>query len=264
MDESGEIDMCLILFAYQQHPRYKLVLAANRDEFYNRPSLPAGFWQDCPQVFGGRDLEQGGSWMGVSRNGKMAAVTNYRDPASHNPQAKTRGALVSSYLCGAEQAADYVRGIDKEASLYNGFNLLAADKDSLWYYSNRQRLAYMIPPGIHGLSNHLLNTAWPKVTLGKRRVAGIMELPEPEWEDAFMRLLTDQTQPAEAELPQTGVAAEWERALAPVFITSPTYGTRTNTLLLIDYNRQMHFIERTYHPDTQEWDRREILIIPEN
>lgn len=256
--------MCLVLFAYRQHPRYKLIVAANRDEFYNRPSLPADFWEDCPTVLGGRDLEQGGSWMGIARNGKLAAVTNYRDPASHNAQAKSRGALVRSFLCGEEQAADYLQRIDREAVLYNGFNLLVGDQNTLWYYSNRQRQIYVIPAGIHGLSNHLLNTSWPKVTLGKKQFAEIIQLPEAHWEDAFMRLLTDQTIPAEQDLPQTGVTLEWERTLATVFIASPTYGTRTHTLLLIDYQGHMRFIERTYRPAEQEWERREFAFGIEN
>lgn len=256
--------MCLILFAYQHHPRYRLIIAANRDEFYDRPSLPAGFWPDCPAVLGGRDLEQGGSWMGIARNGRIAAVTNYRDPAGHKLEAKSRGALVRDFLCGAEATADYLQRIDGEADDYNGFNLLAGDNDGLWYYSNRQRQIYPIPSGIHGVSNHLLNTAWPKVTLGKARFAEIIRLPETQWEDAFLCLLTDQTRPADQDLPQTGVSLEWERMLASVFITSPTYGTRTSTLLLLDYEGRMRFVEKTFRPDTQSWDRQEFVIDREN
>lgn len=249
--------MCLILFAYRQHPQYPLIMAANRDEFYNRASLPAGFWEDCPGVLAGRDLEQGGSWMGVSRKGKIAAVTNYRDPLSHNPQAKSRGSLVSGYLCEDGDAFRYMEKLHPQADRYNGFNLLVGDREALYYYSNRQQQIYPVPAGIHGLSNHLLNTPWPKVILGKSRLAEIIRQPESEWENAVWQLLTDRTYPADSQLPATGVSLEWERALSSVFIVSPDYGTRTNTLLLVDHKGRMRFIEQTCHAGTAILEKRE-------
>ncbi|MCX7781307.1 MAG: NRDE family protein [Negativicutes bacterium] len=249
--------MCIILFAYDCHPDYWLILLANRDEFYNRLSSPAGFWDDCPQVLGGRDLEQGGSWLGVTKGGRIAAVTNYRDPQQNIPNAVSRGKLISEFLCGDEGPEAYMRRINAEADRYNGFSLLAGEAGRLWYYSNRQRTVAPVAPGIHGLSNHLIDTPWPKVRLGVKRLEEIMQLPPPVWEDACWQLLADKTQPPDADLPATGVSLAWERVLSPIFIESPDYGTRASTLLFIDRRGGVRFCERSRDAVHKLWQRRE-------
>jgi uncharacterized protein with NRDE domain len=161
--------MCLILFAYQIHPRYRLVLGANRDEFYARPTAPLDFWQDHPQVLAGRDLEQHGTWMGVTRNGRWAAVTNYRDLRIMKTDAHSRGHLVADFLLSHVPPHAYMRQIATKADQYNGFNLIVGDSAELVYFSNRERKIRLLGPGLYGLSNHLLDTAWPKVARGKEK-----------------------------------------------------------------------------------------------
>ena len=249
--------MCLILFAYHQHDEYKMIMAANRDEFYDRKTAPAAFWEDCPQVLGGRDLMQGGSWMGVTRTGRVAAVTNYRDPAKHNPEARSRGELVRGFLCNQTDPSGYLETIHTQSDRYNGFNLLVGDGHNLLYYSNRQKQIIQVAPGIYGLSNHLLDTPWPKVKRGRAGLAEVIRQPEAEWEEALWQLLANQDMPPEDELPTTGVSPEWERILSPVFIAAPGYGTRTSTLLFITYTGAVRFVERTYRPDNASWEKNE-------
>ena len=159
--------MCLIVFAYNVHPSYRLILAANRDEFYERPSAPADFWEDQPHVLAGRDLKEGGTWLGVTKKGKFAAITNYRDPASWKNNAPSRGGLVSSYLCGNQSTGEYLDKISRQAQLYNGYNLIVGDRHEIFAYSNRGE-KQKLETGIYGLSNHLLNSSWPKVFRGKK------------------------------------------------------------------------------------------------
>jgi uncharacterized protein with NRDE domain len=248
--------MCIILFAYRHHPRYRLVLAANRDEFYKRASSPVSFWLDHPDLLAGRDLQCGGTWIGVTKAGRFAAVTNYRDPENQKEGTLSRGGLVGSFLQGAEEPKVYLQSVHRKAGWYNGFNLLAGDSRSLWYYSNYQQHVTPVEPGIHGLSNHLLNTPWPKVITGKEKLAAILALPEETWEEAIWRLLTSRDFPPDEQLPATGVSKEWERVLSPIFITGRDYGTRASTMLLIDYQDRIRFVERSYDPIRHEWFRR--------
>jgi uncharacterized protein with NRDE domain len=159
--------MCLILFSFKHHPRYPLVIAANRDEFYNRASSPAAFWDDEPGMLAGKDLVAGGTWFGVTRSGRIAAITNYREPGFHRMDAPSRGALVTGYLRGAEAPEEYLKKLEKEAGRYNGFSLIWGGVRRLYYFSNRSGGFQEMTPGLYGLSNHLLNTAWPKVERGK-------------------------------------------------------------------------------------------------
>jgi uncharacterized protein with NRDE domain len=232
--------MCLILLAWHAHPDYPLVVAANRDEFFARPSAPATFWEESPQVLAGRDLEAGGTWLGVSRTGRFAALTNYREGMRENsevhsqkrPNPPSRGALVADFLTGNTSPETYLAGLATHGTDYNGFNLFVGDHQRLGYCANRGVGACAprwLTPGIYGLSNHLLDTPWPKLASAKAAFAkALAELPRQE---PFFELLADREIVADPHLPETGVPLDWERILSAVFVSSPTYGTRASTLL---------------------------------
>ena len=240
--------MCLILLAHQIHPRFRLVFAANRDEFYDRPSEQAHFWEDAPDLLAGRDKREGGTWMGVTRAGRIGALTNHRDPAAYRPDAPSRGALVHRYLRGSRPPEAYLRGVLREKAAYNGFNLLAGDPSGICWASNRDGGPRWLDPGVHGISNRLLDTPWPKVVRGKEMLEELLSSPEGPSVERLMRLLEDRTVPPDRDLPETGMGLEWERILSPIFIRSPTYGTRSSTVLLIDRAGRLTFVERTHDP----------------
>lgn len=237
--------MCLLLFSYRQHPQYPLVLAANRDEFYPRPTAPAAFWDDAPHVLAGRDLKGGGTWMGVSRSGRIAALTNYREWPGYDPEAPSRGALVADFLTGDAAPQAYLEALAPTADAYNGFNLIVGTATDLWYFSNREEEVRALAPGLYGLSNHLLDTPWPKVVRGKAALAHALQQDRPDPE-VLLALLRDTTCAPEGELPETGVGLEKERMLSPMFITSPSYGTRLSTVLLADAEGTLTFVEQTH------------------
>ncbi|MCJ8500781.1 NRDE family protein [Desulfatitalea alkaliphila] len=239
--------MCLILIAYQCHPRYPLVLLANRDEFHQRPTAPLDWWPEHPRLLAGRDLAQGGTWMGVTRTGRLAAITNYRDPAAVRPEAPSRGALVTDYLLGTMSPADYLHRIRSRANGYNGFNLIVGDTETLWWYSNRAPDAMRpLQPGVSGLSNHLLDTPWPKVAQGKAALVDLLNRCTEVSEEACFELLQRREIAPDAQLPRTGVDPSWERLLSPIFIATETYGTRSSTVLLIDAHHRITCTERTW------------------
>lgn len=244
--------MCLILFAYNVHPSYRLILAANRDEFYDRPSTPADFWIQHPQVLAGLDLKEKGTWLGVTRAGKFAAITNYRDPSSFKTEAPSRGKLVSRYLTGSSDSEQYLKKIIPQAAQYNGFNLLVGDAGGLFVYSNRGE-AQSLSAGIYGLSNHLLDTSWPKVQRGKKMLEKTLNQKGDELQESLFALLADRHVPQDSQLPDTGVNLEWERILSPMFITSPVYGTRSSTLLLIGKNGRVKLVEKVYNGKPEPW-----------
>ena len=242
--------MCLILLSYKQHPVYPLVFAANRDEFYDRPSAPASFWEDRPDLLAGRDLREGGTWLGITRGGRMAALTNYSDPASVKLQAPSRGWLVKDYLYGREGADIYLKKLGKHADQYNGFSVILGDPFHLYYFSNRNG-TIELTPGLYGLSNALLNTPWPKVERGKQRLGALLsQTDDPPPEDLFS-ILEDQARPEDGQLPDTGIGLEWERILSPLFIESPAYGTRCSTVLLIDRQGVVTFVERVFNDGSE-------------
>ena len=250
--------MCLILLAWQVSPGYPLILAANRDEVYARPTAPAHFWTDRPDVLAGRDLDKGGTWLGVTRGGRLAAVTNYRDGRGPRRGIRSRGELVSSFLASNQNTNDYLQQVRQRGADYDGFNLLAGTLDGLFYYSNRGEHPTELEPGVHGLSNHLLDSPWPKVERGKKALAGLGNADRHELIDGLLAVLADQTQPPDHALPDTGVGQDWERALATAFIRTPEYGTRSSTVLLVDVAGTVSFIERTHStsgdpPVTQEY-----------
>ncbi|MEW6334494.1 MAG: NRDE family protein [Thermodesulfobacteriota bacterium] len=244
--------MCLILFAWQHHPDYPLILAANRDEFYERPTAPAAFWQDARGLLAGRDLRAGGTWLGVTRGGRFAALTNYRDPAALKEVAPSRGELVSGYLHGRRTPEAYLRRLRPEAARYNGFGLLAGNPDQLHYFSNRGGSS-AVSPGIHGMSNHLLDTPWPKVERGKQALEGLLERERTPSTESLLALLADRSRPPDERLPATGVGLEWERVLSPLFIESPLYGTRSSTVLTIDRRGCVTFVERLFNGGNDPW-----------
>jgi uncharacterized protein with NRDE domain len=238
--------MCLILIAYRAHADYPLVIAANRDENYRRPTAQAGYWTDHSHVLAGRDLECMGTWLGVTRDGRFAALTNYRDPREHKADAPSRGHLVSDFLVSKRDPRSYLESIKDGASRYNGFNLLLGDADGVLCFSSRESTVHELPPGIHGLSNHLLNTPWPKVVRGKQRLQQAMARGPDA--DALLELLADREPAPAGELPDTGVGMEKESLLSPALIVSLEYGTRASTVLLVGSDASASFTERTILP----------------
>jgi len=239
--------MCLIFVACRTQPRYPLILAANRDEFYQRPTAPASFWETEPKILAGQDLQSGGTWLGITRTGRIAALTNYRDPSQVLDNAPSRGGLVTEFLVGDLPPAGYLEKLRQRSGEYNGFSIIFGDRKNLYAYSNRGEIPPLLQPGIHGLSNHLLDTPWPKVTQGKKALADILSQGgEPSVEDIFA-LLADRSLPDDRLLPNTGVELETERLLAPLFISGPLYGTRSSSILLIDQEAEVTFIERTHN-----------------
>jgi uncharacterized protein with NRDE domain len=237
--------MCLILIAWQAHPDYPLVVAANRDEFFARPAAAAAFWPDAPQVLAGRDLEAGGTWLGVSRQRRFAALTNYREGGRQLVDARSRGALVADFLTSRGSPAAYLSQLESTAAEYNGFNLFVGNGESLAYYSNRgDSQPRWLKPGIYGLSNHLLDTPWPKLTSAKAAfAAALLALPA---RALFLDLLADQEIVPDTHLPETGVPLAWERILSAVFVRSENYGTRASTLLTIDRDGRTTLLERSF------------------
>lgn len=243
--------MCLILFSINEHPDYKLVIAANRDEFYNRQTAAAAFWNDHPDLLAGRDLEAGGTWMGITRSGRISMLTNYRDPKNISPTAPSRGHLVSNFLVGNIDAEQYMQAVLPDASRYNGFNLVVGNTDHLWYLSNYQQGMYRIGPGIHGLSNHLLDSPWPKVERGTAQLKKLLETKFTV--DQLFELLYDDHIAADNLLPDTGIGVDRERALSSMFIKTNGYGSRCSTVILIDRNDRVQFAERVYDLKNFSW-----------
>ncbi|MEO8068747.1 MAG: NRDE family protein [Flavobacteriales bacterium] len=232
--------MCLIVFAYRTHPRFPLIVVANRDEFLARPTAPASFWDDAPDILAGRDLCAGGTWLGVTRQGRFAALTNYRDLRKPRPKnAPSRGELVVRALKGEMDP--------EETRRYDGFNVLFGTADDLRYHNNINGAFALVEPGIHGLSNHLLNTPWPKVTSTKHAFTKAIERDRPDV-DALFGILKDGHVAADEQLPDTGLDIVRERALSAAFIVTEGYGTRCSTVVLVDHDGRVHFEERTWQP----------------
>jgi uncharacterized protein with NRDE domain len=242
--------MCIILLAHQTHPEYPLILAANRDEFYERPTAQAHFWTDAAGTLAGRDLERGGTWLGVAMSGRIAAVTNYREPGVKIEGAPSRGLLVSNFLASDERPDEYLSKLSSSASQYNGFNLIAGTPRRLFHFSNRGGEPQEITAGVHGLSNHLLDTPWPKVSRGRNALASVIEGGGSFSVEDIFKVLADDARAVDEALPETGVGLELERMLSPLFITSPVYGTRSSTVVLFNRHREVIFIERTFTPAT--------------
>jgi uncharacterized protein with NRDE domain len=238
--------MCLIVFAYRVHPSFPVIIAANRDEFYARPTAALGEWPDAPHVVAGRDLKGGGTWMGINRKGHLAALTNFREPGRQRAEAPSRGHLVSDFLRGEEKLNRYIEKLSLTSQDYNGYNIILSDGSRWVYLSNRNHAPRKLSPGIYGLSNHLLNTPWPKVQRSRLAVEHLLTSGSPPAIPALMAILQDRTVPPDAALPHTGVGLEWERRLGSIFIHSAIYGTRSSTVLLLDREGTARICERTF------------------
>jgi uncharacterized protein with NRDE domain len=193
-----------------------------------------------------------GTWLGITRTGRFAALTNYRDPSVAVAGTKSRGELVRHFLCGREHPCTYLQGVHARGAHYPGFNLLAGDAGSLWYYSNVSRELLAIKPGVYGLSNHLLDTPWPKVQKCRAGFLACLSGKEVEPKQLFA-LLADESRAPDEYLPDTGVGLEWERILSAAFVRSPGYGTRSSTVLLMDRQDRVLFQERTFYPGERGW-----------
>ena len=245
--------MCLITFSYKAHPNFKLIVAANRDEFYKRPTRAAQFWEEeqLPNILAGKDLKANGTWMGVSKSGKWGALTNYRDPSNIKENAPTRGDLVLDFLKSNDSEPIYLQKVQETAQDYNGFNLLIGSKDSLYHFSNENNLITEVKPGIHGVSNALLDTNWPKLDRAKKELKEVTSKASFSKEDLFSILKNSETAPDD-KLPSTGIPYEWEKAVSSIFIKTENYGTLCSTLLLVDYDGNAEFTERRYDSSTSE------------
>ncbi len=245
------LTMCTLFLALQQHPRYPLLIAANRDEFYRRQTAPLQRWGE---IVGGRDLAQGGHWLAVDGRGRFAALTNYRDPSRRIAQPVSRGELVRQYLQSELSIADYVAEVDARAGQYEGFNLLLGDATQrVAHYSNISRQLTHCPPGLYGLSNALLDTPWPKVEQGKQRLAAVLaataaaqDEPGRQLDTALLRLLHNRECAPRDQLPATGVPQAMERRLSALFIASLHYGTRSSAVLSWSQQGELNFTEQSY------------------
>ena len=238
--------MCLVVFALDPSPGVRLVLAGNRDEAFSRPAAPLAPWPDAPGVVAGRDLEAGGTWLGVTRDGRWGVLTNVRDPLHPRPAARSRGALVADFLTGAAGAADYAGRVAGERGLYGGFNLVVGDRDAVRVVSTRHDEVLDLGPGVYGLSNDRLDTPWPKLVRARTALrAAVEHEPDPT---ALFALLDDRQRAPDADLPDTGVGLDLERVLSPVRIVAGDYGTRVSTVLSLS-DGSGEIAERTWESD---------------
>ena len=237
--------MCTIALAFHAHPRFPLVLASNRDEFYARPSQRAEFWADRPGVLAGRDLKGGGTWFGVDLSGRFGALTNVRQGFEERRDAPSRGEIVTEYLSGNAGPMEFASQLAETADAYNGFNLLVGDAGSVVLFSNRGVDPVALAPGVHGLTNAVAGTEWPKSRRARTTLEALLEEGTVE-PDTLLTLLADVERPADAELPDSGVGIEWERVLSPIFIRTPEYGTRASTAFIVTSEGEATFVERSH------------------
>ena len=246
--------MCLLVLAWRCHARHRLVLAANRDEFHARPAAPLGPWQDAPGIIGGRDLQASGAWLAADQRRRVGIVTNFREFGRRRRSAPSRGGLIPAYLAGDLSPGEQLRQLETDAPGYAGFNLLLADRDSLWYASNRaDAFARELPPGIYGLSNEFLDTPWPKLVRVRARFTSLLAdartaAGEPLETGLFAMLADREPAPPEA-LPPGDLSPEWARKLSAPFVLDPGYGTRCSTVLTITDRNELRIAERRFAAD---------------
>lgn len=249
--------MCLTILAQNVHPNYKLVLASNRDEFHVRPTAAAHHWDTHPHIFAGRDLQAGGTWLGVNSNGRVVNLTNYRDftlPQKVDPP--SRGKLVVDLLSFEENPEQYIDGIGENADAYPGFSILFGAPDQLRFYSNMEKSLIRIEDGLAGMSNHLLDTPWPKLTTAKQLLGDWTDAGSTDY-NALFDLLGNKEQYEDHLLPDTGAGIEFERKASPIFILDPVYGTRTSTVLLVGHDGEALYAERHFDQHGNETERAE-------
>jgi uncharacterized protein with NRDE domain len=237
--------MCLLVLAWKHHPRYRLILAGNRDEFHDRPAAPLNWWQDDPRILGGRDLKASGTWLGVARSGRFGVVTNYRDLQAPVENAPSRGQLIPRFLTGATSPKEFLDDLRGAAPRYSGFNLLVGGTRALYYYSNRGPNPRALAPGVYGLSNHLLDTPWPKLARTRERFNALLSQQEIAPEDLFT-MLGDREQATGSDLPSTGLPEDWERVVSAPFIVNERYGTRCSSVLLVERTGRTILQERRF------------------
>ncbi|MDL2286449.1 NRDE family protein [Desulfococcaceae bacterium OttesenSCG-928-F15] len=246
--------MCLILFALRHNPEWPFVLIANRDEFYERPAEKAHFWGKNPDLLAGRDLQAGGTWMGIRKKSlRLAALTNYRNPLMNRKESASRGEIVRNCLESELSPEAFLKDLKKNHGAYNAFNLICGNPENLFSFSSTKNQYEAIVPGIHGLSNHLLDTPWPKVKRGCHLLEKTLE--EGFTEKRLLSILKDREQPADEELPDTGIGLEWERVLSSIFIRYPGYGTRCSTILLQSKKGEVFFTELSWNEKGEETGR---------
>lgn len=244
--------MCLLFFSYQTTPGYRLVVAANRDEFLDRPTAPLNFFDEEKTVLAGLDLQGGGTWLGITSNLKFGAITNYRELTSVGSDAPTRGEIITNYFASSLRAEQYITKLAEQGDKYSGFNLILGDSSELYYYSNRAAYPILLEPGFYGLSNHLLDSPWPKVVRGKELLYSHMVATDHIDPQRILNLLGDDNCPPDGDLPDTGVGLEWERLLSSIFIDSSGYGTRSSAVITVSENSLVEFTEKTINRSTSK------------
>ncbi len=238
--------MCLLFFSYKTTPGYKLVLAANRDEFLVRPTEPLAFLDTSKTILAGLDVQGGGTWLGITSGLRLGALTNYRAVADNRLGAPSRGEILMDYFTGKKSAQDYIQSLAERGATYNGFNVITGDGEALYYYSNRGPKPCALEPGFYGLCNHLLDTPWPKVKRGKELLRSAMVESDRIDHYQLFSLLEDSWCPPKKQLPDTGIGMEWEQLLSSMFINGETYGTRSSAVITIDAEDRVEFSEKSY------------------
>ncbi|MDK9709046.1 MAG: NRDE family protein [Desulforhopalus sp.] len=256
--------MCLLFFSYRTTPGYELVVAANRDEFLARSTAPLGYLDPEKTILGGRDQLCGGTWLGISAEMRFAAITNYRDPVANRPDAPSRGGILLEFLMGKKSPGKFLEILAQEASAFNGFNLIVGDSRELYYYTNRLHAPQLLAPGFYGLSNHLLDTPWPKVRRGKELLRPHMVEANPVDHLKLLELLADRHQPPDNQLPTTGVGLAWERLLGTIFINGSDYGTRSSAVITVTESGRIEFTEKTLHREGEKDLRPELVCLTFN
>jgi uncharacterized protein with NRDE domain len=245
--------MCILFIAINQHPKFPLIIAANRDEFHVRPTTNSAFWNNQTDILAGRDEEAGGTWMGVNKNGSIAALTNIRAPDKDIPNPVTRGELVMNFLKGSsKQQKKYAKTLADSKAQYNGYNLLFGTLEQLYVYNNHEDTCVQLEDGVFGLSNASLNSPWPKISTGRDALAKYCQHADVLDTEHLFELLRNNKPAEDSMLPKTGVPIEWERRLSSIFIQSPEYGTRSSTVLLVDHHQQVVWEERTFNAQAEQ------------
>jgi uncharacterized protein with NRDE domain len=246
--------MCLVAISWQNHPEYPLIISANRDEFFERPTAAMHRWESG--FYGGKDLRSGGTWLGFHPNGRWSLLTNYRDFTQTGKAEISRGKLVQDFVEGQSRPEEYLRKIQSEMDRYDGFNLLVSDGDQLFYLSNFGEKIEKIPPGIHGLSNGLINDPWPKIELAKMQLAEILQAEISEGK--LLEILKSTKKHSLESLPKTGVPSEMEIGLSSQLIRlGENYGTVSSTSVLQHKSGLTHIKERTFQWDFTQFEDRD-------
>lgn len=248
--------MCIVNFHFHKHPIYKLIVVANRDEYYERPTKSACFWEDELNILAGRDLLQKGTWLGISREGKFAAITNYRDPSLPETGRYSRGEIIRNYLTRDIDSEIFIKHLIKNRANYGGYNIIFGNQNQLFHYNNILNESNVIDTGTHSVSNHSLNTPWPKVVKGKSKLQDYVQSHQEKVHiDDLFQIVADRSIAKDAELPHTGVGLRMERLLSPLFVKMENYGTRSSTILLIDKKDQVTYVERTFLDGEFQYDK---------